>query len=386
MPTWKAFTDEEARLGWDDALARFNEYSPFQSYAWGEYRRGLGWQPYRFAAVNEQNEIVAMLQAYLRRHRLGIGMLWSEGGPVGDLSGCDESLQSIIRETIGLKRLYCRFRCDRPRAVHKVLQLKAQGWNVPWAAVNSGYTAVLDLNVDEEALLARAARNWRANVRRAEKNTIVTQQWLNPTAEEIHSAFRSMEKAKGLDEQHSRDEIEQLLEKAGHQLIIYRSDDESGELHSLGGALVFGHQANLWLFATTEQGRASRASYSIFSALVRHCKRVGVRAYDLGGIDPVNNAGVYRFKKDSGATLVELLGEWDWATQPWLRWFGNWAIHQRRRVRRANRLLKKQPVSGPGTDRGSRAGTPRGAVAATGSATRTQNKAVNAGALLQIEN
>ena len=343
MPTWKAFTDDEARLAWDDALARFEDCSPFQSYAWGEYRRGLGWQPYRWAAVNEKSEIVAMLQAYVRRHRLGIGMLWSEGGPVGDLSVCDESLQAIIRETVGLKRLYCRFRCDQPRAVPKVLQLKALGWNVPWAAMNSGYTAVLDLNADEKALLARATRNWRANVRRAEKNTIVTQQWLNPTADAIHSAFHSMEKAKGLDEQHSREEIEQLLEKAGHQLILYRSVDERGELLSLGGALVCGSQANLWLFATTEQGRTSRASYAVFWALVQHCKGVGVTAYDLGGIDPVNNAGVYRYKKDSGATLVELLGEWDWATQPWLRWFGNWAIHQRSRVRRAEKLLK-QPV------------------------------------------
>ena len=346
MPTWKAFTDEEARLVWDDALARFDDCSPFQSYAWGEYRRGLGWQPYRWAAVNEQNEIVAMLQAYLRRHRFGIGMLWSEGGPVGDLSVCDEDLQSIIRETLGLKRLYCRFRCDQPRAVERVLKLKSKGWNTPWEPLNTGYTAILDLTQDEPALMAAAARNWRANVRRSEKSNLVARQWLDATPEEIHAAFQSMERAKGIEEQHSHEEIEQLLDKSGHQLIVYRSVDERGELLSLGGALVFGSQANLWLFATTEQGRTSRTSYSVFWALVQHCKRVGVTSYDLGGIDPVNNAGVYRFKKDSGATLVELLGEWDWATQPWLRWFANWAIQQRSRVRRAEKVLKK-PVTEP---------------------------------------
>jgi len=346
MPIWKTFTDEEARLAWDDALARFDDCSPFQSFAWGEYRRGLGWQPYRWAAFNEQNEVVAMLQAYLRRHRFGIGMLWSEGGPVGDLSVCDESLHSIIRETISLKRVYCRFRCDRPRAIVDVLKLKAQGWSLPWAPLNSGYTAVLDLTADEQSLLGAAVRNWRANVRRTEKSSLVTRQWLNPTAEAIHSMFHSMERTKGLEEQHSREEIEQLLEKAGHQMIVYRSEDECGELLSLGGALVFGRQANLWLFATTEQGRAARASYSVFWALVRHCKRIGVTAYDLAGIDPVNNPGVYRFKKDSGAMPVELLGEWDWATQPWLRWFGNLAIEKRNRIRRAEKALKK-PVTEP---------------------------------------
>lgn len=346
MPTWKAFTDEEARLVWDDALARFADCSPFQSYAWGEYRRGLGWQPYRWAAVNEQNEIVAMLQAYLRCHRFGIGMLWSEGGPVGDLSVCDESLQSAIRETVGLKRLYCRFRCDQPRAIECVLKLKSQGWNIPWATLNTSYTAILDLTQDEPALLAAAARTWRANVKRSEKTNVVARQWLDVTAKEIHAAFQSMERAKGIDEQHSHEELEQLLEKAGHQLIVYRSVDERGELLSLGGALIFASQANLWLFATTQEGRTSRTSHSVFWVLVQHCKRVGVTSYDLGGIDPVNNAGVYHFKKDSGATPVELLGEWDWATQPWLRWFANWAIQQRSRVRRAEKVLK-QPVTEP---------------------------------------
>lgn len=343
MFRWEAFTDERARTDWDAALARFDDCSPFQSYAWGEYRRGLGWQPYRWAAFNERGEIVAMLQAYLRRHPFGIGMLWSEGGPVGDLSACDETLQTCIRETVGLKRLYCRVRCDRPRSIHQVLEMKTRGWNVPWASLNSGYTAVLDLDRDDEAVLASAARNWRANVRRAEKDNVVSRQWLNPSVDIIQAAFHSMEQAKGLSEQHSRAELEQLLTKTGHQLIVYRSDDVRGELLSLGGALVFGRQANLWLFVTTPAGRTARASYSVFRALVQHCKRIGVTAYDLGGIDPFENPGVYRFKKDSGATPIELLGEWDWATRPWLRWFGNWAIAHRSRIRRAESALGAAP-------------------------------------------
>lgn len=341
MIRWEAFSDERARAEWDAALTRFDDGSPFQSYAWGEYRRGLGWQPYRWAAFNERDEIVAMLQAYLRRHRFGIGMLWSEGGPVGDLTACDETLQTIIRQSVGLRRVYFRFRCDRTRTIHDVLRLKKQGWTLPWEALNTSYTAVLELNANEEELLAGAARNWRGNLRRAEKGELATREWLNPAAEDIHAAFRSLEKAKGLAEQHSREEIEQLLANTGHQLALYRSDDPNGGLMSLGGALVFGRRANLWFFATTEQGRKSRASYAVFWALVQHCKRIGVTEYDMGGIDPVNNEGVYRFKKDSGAAPVELLGEWDWATQPWLRWFGNWAIAQRSRLRRAESVLNK---------------------------------------------
>lgn len=351
MIRWEAFTDERARVAWDEALMRFPACSPFQCYAWGEYRRGLGWRTYRWAAFNEQDEIVAMLQAYVRRHRFGVGLLWSEGGPVGDLSACDESLRLAIKETVGLKRLYCRFRCDRARGVHDVLRLKVQGWCVPWAELNTSYTIVLDLTPGEDALLTSAARNWRGNLRRSKKSNLTTRHWLTATADEIHAAFESMQKAKGLDEQHSREEIEQLLDKVGDRLILYRCDDEHGELMSLAGALVFGREANLWLFATTEAGRNLSASYAVFWKLVQHCQKGGVTAYDLGGIDPVNNPGVYRFKKDTGATPVELLGEWDWATRPWLRWFGNWAIAQRRRIKRAESALNKADSATQGSDR-----------------------------------
>src|SRR2546429_3798030 len=40
-------TDESAQALWDEMLTRFDDCSPFQSYAWGEYRRALGWQPDR---------------------------------------------------------------------------------------------------------------------------------------------------------------------------------------------------------------------------------------------------------------------------------------------------------------------------------------------------
>ena len=49
----------------------------------------------------------------------------------------------------------------------------------------------------------------------------------------------------------------------------------------------------------------------------------------LGGIDPVHNRGVYEFKRQTGAREVELLGQWDWASSPLVRWLGNQVIRQK---------------------------------------------------------
>ena len=340
MAKWELLTDEVALKIWDEALLRFDDYTPFQTYAWGEFRRGLGWQPYRWAAFNERREIVAMLLGSVRRYPLGFGLVWSEGGPVGDLSLCDESLQEEIRQTTGLKRIYGRFRCDRERHVEDTLRLSAQGWNRSWFNLTPNYSMSLDLTKDESRTLAACEQNWRRNLRRANEANLTLSQWLDPDVDEVLSVYASMQSLKGLDEQLSRDEVEHLLKNFKERLVLYRCDDERGELVSLLGWIVFGKRAWAIFWATGEQGRKLHASFAIFWALVQHCRRLELQTCDLAGIDPIRNHGVYRFKKATGAVPLEYLGEWDWATSPWLRWCGNWAISRRERLKRAEASLK----------------------------------------------
>ena len=54
--------------------------------------------------------------------------------------------------------------------------------------------------------------------------------------------------------------------------------------------------------------------------LMKQCAERGVRWYDMGGVDPVNNRGVYDFKKGTGARALEYLGEWEWSTSKALGW------------------------------------------------------------------
>lgn len=341
MARWELLTDVIAREIWDDALLRLNDYSPFQTYGWGQYRRTLGWQPCHWAAFNEQGEIVAMLLGGLRRYPLGLGLVWSEGAPVGDLSACDESLQSAMKETTGLKRLHCRFRCDRERRATDALTLSAHGWSRSWFQLTTSYSMDLDLTHSEEELLAGCDSNWRKNLRRSWRRKLTVRLWEDPSPDEILALFASMEKLKDLGEQHSRAEVANLFSTLKQRMVLYRCDDENGVLLSLLGCIIVGDRATAWLSATNERGRELLASYAVFWGLVQHCQRSEVKHLDLAGIDPVTNNGVYQFKRASGARAVEYLGEWDWASRPWLQWFGNWAISRRQQLRRTESALKK---------------------------------------------
>jgi len=347
MATWQLLSNEAALKIWDKALLQLDDYTPFQTYAWGEYQRALGWEPCRWAAFDDHGEIVAMMQGLLRRYPLRIGLVWSEGGPVGDLSACDESLQEAIKQTTRLQRIYCRFRCDRQRQVEDVLRLSAQGWQRSWYTLTTSYSMSLDLGQDESQLLAGCERNWRRNLRVAGQGNLVVHQWTDPSVDEIVSAYDSMQSLKGLEEQHSREEFEYLLKHLKQQIVIYRCDDEEGELVSLRGWLVFGNRASEFLAATTERGRELRASYAVTWALVRHCRLLHLQSCDLGGIDPLLNPGVFRFKKGIGGAPLEYLGEWDWGSRPWLQWFGNWAISRRQRLKIAESRLKSSSRTAP---------------------------------------
>jgi hypothetical protein len=347
MAIWQLLSNEVAQKSWDEALLRLPDYSPFQTYGWGEYQRALGWVPYRWVAFNEHGEIVAMMLGLMRRYPFSVGLIWSEGGPVGDLSVCDESLQKVIRQTTGVKRIYCRFRCDRQRQVEDTLILNARGWRRSWFSLTTSYSMTLDLAQEESQLLAGCERNWRRNLRRAWEGNLTVQQWTDPSVDEIVSAYDSMQSLKGLEEQHSRAEFEHILTHLRQLLVIYRCINERGQLVSLHGWLIFGNRATALLSATTEQGRELHASYAVIWAMVQHCRLLHLQSVDLGGIDPVLNPGVYRFKKATGATPIEYLGEWDWASRPWLQWFGNWAISRRQRLRMAESALKSSSLAAP---------------------------------------
>ena len=218
MTKWELLTDEQAQASWDEMLTRFDDCSPFQSYAWGEYRRALGWQPRRWIASDENETPIAMMQGYVRRYPFRVGLVWSEGGPVGDLSACGSELQNALKETSGLRHVYCRFRCDRPRHIEDSLRLTSLGWAMPWSMITTNYTMTIDLNVTEEALLASCERNWRRNLKRSSESDLTVSQWFHPGVDEIVATYRSMEKLKGLDEQQSDDEIEQMLMNLRQQL------------------------------------------------------------------------------------------------------------------------------------------------------------------------
>ena len=351
MLSWDLLDREAARIIWDVNLRRLSGSTPFQCFAWGSYQAELGWIPYYFVGRDDTGEIRSMCLALLRRYPLGLGVLSCIGGPVGDVSGWGAGFRDFVRHSTGLRHLYFRFRCDRERTGTDVLSLREQGWSRSIFPLTSSLSMELDLSRSTEQLLAGMSQRWQKNLRRVEKRGLVVRQISEPDVERVCEIFNEMEDRKGLPQLFSREKMEHLFSSVRDELIFFQCEDGNGKVIAIRAALRSGTFATDYFAAADEEGLRMRASYLLLWRLIQYCKEAGVERYDLGGIDPVANPGVFDFKRRTGARNIEALGEWDWATSHWLQIAGNWAIKRRHNSKSARTALStllplpRQPAS-----------------------------------------
>jgi len=199
----------------------------------------------------------------------------------------------------------------------------------PRAAIGKTVGANLRSDIAEAERTALETGNWRHNLKRSGKYGLSLQRWECRDAEEILAIYREMEEHKGLVQQVPPEEMQAILDLMGEQLVLWRCDDSNGTAVAIRACATFATQAWDLFAAATPAARKTYASYASFWALMRGCGEMGIDRNDMGGVDPEGNRGVFDFKKGCGATLLEYLGEWEWATPFPLSIAANYMIRRR---------------------------------------------------------
>lgn len=324
---WQVFAGDDAE-NWDKKLMSFPDFSLYQTFSWGEYRGKFGWQPHRWIAYDEQGFIITMVQGLVRLYPFRTGLVWAPGGPVGNLSAIGSGFLNSLKQATGLKRIFCRFFPTRANKKEDSYILTNAGITKARHSINSGLSMLYNITQDKEK--PKATKNWRHNLRRSEKHNLTVNLWIKPDIDLMLSVYKKMEQIKNIGQQYSREQLSCLFDTMSEKITLYRSDNADGELLGFRGCAIIGDKGWDLFAAVTAEGRKVYASYALFEALVQHCRRVGVIHYDMGGVDPIGNPGVYDFKKGTGAVLHEYLGEWDLANSHSLKLIANWAISRKR--------------------------------------------------------
>jgi len=330
MVKWARLSPDLVQTMWDTELLGFPDQNLYQSSAWGRYKSTRGWTPQYFQAEANEN-VVAMLQAFLRMYPMRTVVAWCPGGPVGELQMCTRESMGQLSSVLNARRLYCRASFLRVRTVHDDEYLRSHGWTRPNRTVGASRTAVWNLNQTEEQLLAGLKRNWRYSLRQAQKSDLAIERLAEPSIQELADLCGAMNVSKGIAATVRAPELAALFEALGDQAVVYGCRNSSGQLIAFHSCSVQGQRAWELVAATSQEGRRIGASFAALWALIRHCQRLGVTRYDLAGVDPANAPGVANFKRWTGAQEVEWLGEWEWSTSSILRRVVDLAVRHRQR-------------------------------------------------------
>ena len=324
MVKWQQFEGTSAEF--DDHTARLGG-GIYQSFDWGEAKRSAGQYPLRMVAV-EALKVVAVTSVLVRQ-KYGITVCWIPGGSAGSLEYFGPMFRRTLMKLTGGFLHYCRFAIETVSTDANVNLLEGKGWRRPRNLLGSGLTMHYSLSGDADERINLATANWRHNLRRSSRHGLTVEQWDQPDAAKIEIVYREMEALKSLPPQHTREGLEQMLEALGEKLVVYRCLDPEGNLICFRAAGIFGNRAWDLLAGATLAARKIYGSYATIWALMAHCKRMGVDIYDLSGVDPIGNKGVFDFKHGVGSELVQCLGEWEWASFPGLVLPINWVIARR---------------------------------------------------------
>jgi len=317
---------------WDDSLKKLVGSNFFQTVAWIEVKRSNGWRViYMLASKNDA--IVSMAAVLYRRKPLSGAMAWLPGGICGEPHFWMESFKSALKNKLDLAWLYLRINVLGLEANEQTIAgLQLNQWGRPSACLGSGQSLIYDLARDEATRLVAMSANWRHNLKRSRKYGLSFERWSAPETSTVMNIYRSMEQYKGLTTQLSMSELEAMLSCLKDCMILYKCETLQGEIIGIRACALFNNSAFDLLAAAAPIARKQYASHGLLWALLNECRNQDIVRYDLGGVDPVNNKGVYDFKRGIGSDPIVYLGEWEYASLPLIKSLINFVLSLKKKI------------------------------------------------------
>lgn len=258
---------------------------------------------------------------------LGTGIAYVSGGPLvdGDGDGVSEdrlemSIAELRREYVERRGLVLRISPCVGNPASKSMEercYEANGFSVS-SHLAAERTIVVDVDRPLAEIRDGFAAKWRRDLNRAEREPIEVSfgQGLE-LFEEFQGLFDELvarkELAVALGADFYTDVQEQLPQNERLHIGIARVD---GVPAAGVVASILGDTGVYLLGASNDAGRRTRAAYLLQWRVIEAAVERGCRWYDLGGVDPAGNPGVYRFKARMGGVEVSAPGPYECAPGP----------------------------------------------------------------------
>ena len=310
---------------WDRFVASQLSGHFFQSHAWGQFQRRLGWEP-RYCTLSDSSGLRAAALV-LERSVPGVGRVaYAPRGPVVDPRDADTTdalLDALYaprlrrRGVLALRSLLDRSGSGAHTAGFTRVPRDWSQWNGP------RFVLWLDLSGDEDAVMQRASSRCRNDIRRGYKNDVVFTQGGEEDIDDFYRLMILTGNQKGIafhGPDYYRDLYRTVNQSAKVQLFVGRLD---GVAITVGMSVAYGRKAWLLYAASAPEHYKLRANRTLQWEMIKWAHAEGCERYDFRGsatLDPPSPSdpgyGVYEFKNSFGPEFVRLTGYYDVVRSP----------------------------------------------------------------------
>jgi len=296
------------RLGWDHVLGQFDDANIYQSWAYGKAKWSE--KELNHFVLTHQGDVIAAAQLRIVRFPIvGRGIAYIRWGPMWqskDRPSSPDTLKrfvdGLVQEFVVRQRMLLRVLPPtfKDTQHEKYFQNAFNTFKVEEIPDGSTYRTILlsttrPLDEIRKSLLSK----WRNQLNRAERNDLEIVRGTEDEYFEVFSKmYREMLSRKRIPDYSGFDayrEMQQLLpRKAKLNVTLCYQDSEP-----VAGAITtqMGNSAIYLLGATSDMGLEAKGSYLVQWSIIEQLVNDRVTWYNLGGINPDTNRGVYIFKR-----------------------------------------------------------------------------------------
>jgi len=292
--TWNSCSDA---IQWDISLARLGGH-PLQSALWGNARQEIDDIPSLFLFLQFGDKYLnGMARVELRKAPLGAKVAWMPRGPLLDDANQFDTMNSIQSELRHRGFIVCISDPYSESQTNRLGQPK---------------TIWVDLTLGLDALSKALDSQWRYGARRALREGVsVRTTRASVDVSGFYKLCSSLSQGKGFALPGSEALMQELIRSSPIEgpikMTLYVGEVDGA---MAGGALIATSGSHIHYMWGASDRRFSkyRVSEAVQWQVIQDGVAAGMTRYDLEGIDPVGNPGVYQFKRKMGGREVTLQG------------------------------------------------------------------------------
>jgi lipid II:glycine glycyltransferase (peptidoglycan interpeptide bridge formation enzyme) len=317
-PAWQVEVDRVTSNEWSGMLDCFEDANIYQTWSYGAIRWGR--KNLSHLVLKRGDEVVAVAQLRIvRPTKLNFGMAYLRWGPVFHRRGreLDAEVAAIMaralhEEYARKRRLFLQILPNAFGGTQRgaVFSSSFPGFTSQAStAANLHRTFVVDLSPPLDQLRKKLDAKWRNKLTQSEKKELKVTAGTEIDRYRIFcQMYHEMFKRKAFETTVDVEEfgrIQESLPEAHRMRILICEQAEVPVAGIVASAM--GDSAIYLLGATSDDGLNAKGAYLLQWTMIQWLKENGYKYYDLGGIDPEGNAGVYSFKKGLSGTDVSQL-------------------------------------------------------------------------------